>query len=727
MARRVRRSLGAVLVLSAALSAGLLGVSSAPASAATVATWSGIGAVLPANSDPGNQAELMTTSCPAPGNCVAAGMYLAGGLPEGFIDTQSGGTWSATEAPMPANAAASPHPALTSLACPSVGSCTAVGIYKDTGGYNQGLLLSLTGGVWSATEAPLPPGAAADPSVSIYTVSCGAPGACVAAGSYGDGGANTQGLLLNLSGGVWSATEAPLPPGAAASQGVQQLATSCGGPGSCMAIGHYNDGAAHAQGLLLTLAGGAWSATEAPLPSDAGPVPHVTLIGASCPAAGSCTVVGVYEDASSNVHSLIESVSNGTATVTEAPHPADAKTSGSSPNPSSALYGVSCPSTQFCVATGTYVKTTGTGSVPLIETFTGGAWAPSAGAGSFDPAAQSIPVGVSCSWPGSCSAVGMSGGGGSTSGFIETLAGGTWTETAAVLPSDATVPNSMMWGLGELAASAISCVAGTCSTTGSYATASGYGGFIDSSPGLTGYQLAASDGGIFAFNAPFSGSMGGTPLNQPIVGMAAEPDTGGYYEVASDGGIFAFGAPFQGSMGGHPLNQPVVGIAFDSRTGGYYEVASDGGIFAFGAPFQGSMGGQHLNKPIVGIAFDSATGGYYEVASDGGIFAFGAPFSGSMGATPLNQPIVGMTFDSATGGYYEVASDGGIFAFGAPFQGSMGAVALNKPVVGMAFDFVTGGYYEVASDGGIFAFGAPFSGSMGGQHLNKPIVGMSFG
>jgi hypothetical protein len=56
--------------------------------------------------------------------------------------------------------------------------------------------------------------------------------------------------------------------------------------------------------------------------------------------------------------------------------------------------------------------------------------------------------------------------------------------------------------------------------------------------------------------------MGGTPLNQPVVGMATSPDGLGYWEVASDGGIFSFGdAVFHGSMGGTPLNQPVVGMA----------------------------------------------------------------------------------------------------------------------------------------------------------------------
>ena len=46
------------------------------------------------------------------------------------------------------------------------------------------------------------------------------------------------------------------------------------------------------------------------------------------------------------------------------------------------------------------------------------------------------------------------------------------------------------------------------------------------------------------------------------MGIAATPDNGGYWIAASDGGIFNYGdANFDGSMGGQPLNKPVVGIA----------------------------------------------------------------------------------------------------------------------------------------------------------------------
>ena len=77
----------------------------------------------------------------------------------------------------------------------------------------------------------------------------------------------------------------------------------------------------------------------------------------------------------------------------------------------------------------------------------------------------------------------------------------------------------------------------------------------------------ASDGGIFSFgDAAFHGSMGGKPLNKPIVGMAATSDGLGYWLVASDGGIFNFGdAGFFGSAGGTPLNKPAVGMAADAR------------------------------------------------------------------------------------------------------------------------------------------------------------------
>jgi N-acetylmuramoyl-L-alanine amidase len=194
-----------------------------------------------------------------------------------------------------------------------------------------------------------------------------------------------------------------------------------------------------------------------------------------------------------------------------------------------------------------------------------------------------------------------------------------------------------------------------------------------------GYWLTASDGGVFAFGAPFEGSAGDLTLTRPVVGVAPTADGRGYRLVASDGGVFTYGdAAFYGSMGGRPLDEPVVGMAASPDGRGYWLVASDGGIFAFGdAGFYGSMGGKPLNRPIVGMASTADGRGYWLVASDGGVFAFGdAAFRGS--AVGLLRRAA-VSIDSDGSGYRVVATDGGVYAFGG--AAFLGAVSV-PPLVG---------------------------------------------
>jgi ribosomal protein L24E len=74
-----------------------------------------------------------------------------------------------------------------------------------------------------------------------------------------------------------------------------------------------------------------------------------------------------------------------------------------------------------------------------------------------------------------------------------------------------------------------------------------------------GYWLVGSDGGVFAFNAPFRGSMGGRPLVKPVNGLVAYGN--GYMMVASDGGVFDFSnKAFTGSLGNHTPSAPIVDI-----------------------------------------------------------------------------------------------------------------------------------------------------------------------
>ena len=245
-----------------------------------------------------------------------------------------------------------------------------------------------------------------------------------------------------------------------------------------------------------------------------------------------------------------------------------------------------------------------------------------------------------------------------------------------------------------------------------------------------GYWTATPSGAVVTHsNATFLGSPAGSGdrLNQPVVGMAAEPAGHGYWLVASDGGIFAYGdARFYGSTGGLRLNQPIVGMAATTDGGGYWLVASDGGIFSYGdARFYGSTGGLRLNQPIVGMAATPDGGGYWLVASDGGIFSFGdARFFGSSGSIKLNEPIVGMAATPDGGGYWLVASDGGIFTFGdAAFDGSLGGTGAT--VLGMVVTLSSGGYWLVRTDGSYQSFASSTAASGSGTVGGTPTANQS--
>ncbi len=543
-------------------------------------------------------------------------------------------------------------------------------------------------------------------------VSCSSPTACVAVGQV----LPSQAAFAEVwDGSAWSIVSPATPPGAV-SAGFN--AVQCIDSTDCVAVGGW--GTSDIPSVFHTLVerwdGSTWSVMTSP---DAAGSTNSQLQGVSCWSSDGCFAVGAAGVGSpATTFDPLTEKWDGTVWSTVG--------AGSS-GVSSRLTGVSCTGDSFCQAVGSSNPANPTVQVTLAERWDGTAW-------TIDPSPNETTstglTGVSCLRSDWCAASGA-GQLGTTQSVLEHWDGTDWA-----------IANSPAVGASGTLLNGVSCAdGGTCMAVGE-ATAAGNvripialsTGVPEPTPPVPtygpGYFEVASDGGLFAFgDAQFAGSMGGKPLNKPIVGMAVDPTSNGYFEVASDGGIFAFGgAQFSGSMGGKALNKPIVGMAVDPVTGGYWEVASDGGIFAFGgAQFSGSMGGKALNKPIVGMAATDDGQGYYLVASDGGIFAFGdAQFAGSVGGKPLNKPIVGMAVDPATGGYYLVASDGGIFAFGgAQFSGSMGGKALNKPIVGMAVDPVTGGYWEVASDGGIFAFGdGPFLGSMGGKPLNTPIVGI---
>jgi hypothetical protein len=582
------------------------------------------------------------------------------------------------EAPVPADALpeASADTFLKSLDCPGVGSCTAFGAYKNASGTSHpvGFFDTLSNGSWTAQTAPQPADAAAHQFVINESVSCPSAGPCAASANYDNGNGREQAEVLTQSaGGTWTAEPAPLPADAATGTNLfsEALDVSCA-TGVCVAGGDYTNTGGQDAALLDRFDGSQWSVLSSPEPGNAGTGSNqFAQIGSvSCTFDG-CVGAGSYHDSSGGTRPLINTIdSTGGVTAAEGPQPADAATGS---NTDGFFNSVSCLSLNQCTAVGAYHNTV---------------------AASNDLA------------------------------LLDSMSGGSWTNTTVPLPSNAATGAS---AISDLAA--VSCpVGGSCEAAGDYSDPNQFG-LIESFTPPEGYWTDASDGGVFTYgSAVFHGSAGSLVLNKPVVGMAPTPGDGGYWLVASDGGIFSYGdAGFHGSAGALHLNKPVVGMAAAPDGGGYWSVASDGGIFNYGsAGFYGSSGALHLNAPVVGMAATPDGRGYWLVATDGGIFSYGdAGFFGSRGGQPLNKPIVGMEATPDGLGYWLVASDGGIFTYGdAGFHGSTGSIVLNKPVVGMFRTFDGAGYWLVASDGGIFSYGdTGFYGSTGAIVLNKPMVG----
>jgi hypothetical protein len=278
-------------------------------------------------------------------------------------------------------------------------------------------------------------------------------------------------------------------------------------------------------------------------------------------------------------------------------------------------------------------------------------------------------------------------------------------------------------------------------------------------PDPEGYWLVGSDGGIFSFgDAVFHGSMGGIPLQRPVVGIVQTPTGGGYWLVASDGGVFAFGdAGYYGSIPGlgiHPfgsglpnsLNAPIVGIVSSFDGHGYFMVASDGGVFAFGdAMFAGSCPGiggcSGAGVAVVPSLTDvnGATDGYWLMTTTGNVYGFGVPTYGQPG--PQSSPITSASITEGPtlelypyGGYYILDANGQVFAYGAAANGANRliesvpagqaggvnpATAIATAVQGIEDD----GNWVATANGSVFPFGgAPNYGGMNGTKLNGSIV-----
>ena len=176
----------------------------------------GSGATSPdANSNPDQATPMLNyVGCDTTGtSCVASGSYYdSDGDMQGLLEVLSNGTWTATEAPLP-NGAASTQVELANAACSASGTCTVVGSYLNaTGSADAGVIEVLSGSTWTpvrGSRARKRGRRAA--ALACLRIACPLSGVCFTTGDYYDTGGDLLGLIETLSAGSWTATEDPSP------------------------------------------------------------------------------------------------------------------------------------------------------------------------------------------------------------------------------------------------------------------------------------------------------------------------------------------------------------------------------------------------------------------------------------------------------------------------------------------------------------------------------------
>ena len=314
---------------------------------------------LPPNAEVNPFAEVNAIDCASQGDCVAVGYYNADTLFQGFAATESGGHWhrALLLAPPPNSA----HPSdfqLNGVACTGVGSCVAVGNYRDSSGRFEALAATESGGHWArARELRLPSNAAADPGAFFVSVACWQTGSCVAAGDYADSRGVGQVVVVTESGGRWrQGTQITLPSDAAASLLAGVAAIACARAGSCAAVGSYTATGAKVRAFAVTGSPRGWrhAITLTVLPPNAASTAHPTVESVACTRQGTCVASGEYVRNPGGIAAMAAYESGGTwRRAVEVKLPRNAMTGAFLNAP---LRAVSCTATGYCVAVGNYAN-----------------------------------------------------------------------------------------------------------------------------------------------------------------------------------------------------------------------------------------------------------------------------------------------------------------------------------------------------------------------------------
>jgi len=337
------------------------------------------GIATPANFGLGVQNDIPeaffeSVSCAAPGNCVAAGTFedFAGGN-EAFTQTQTNGMW---ETAMPATfgvdvQSTDPFAYFNSISCPAPGNCVAAGTFEDFAGGNEAFTQTKTNGMWETAVSTAFGNEvqSIDPFAYFNSISCPAPGDCVAAGTFRNFAGGYEAFTQTQRDGSWdTATPAKFSPDSQnAVPDAYFQSVSCPAVGNCVAVGRFENSAGGYEAFTQTQTDSIWDiATPAKFsPDSQNAVPDAYFESVSCPAVGNCVTVGRFANSAGAYEAVIQTQRNGIwVTATFATFDIDLQNS----DPFAYFNSISCLSTGECVAAGGFENATG-GFEAFTQTF----------------------------------------------------------------------------------------------------------------------------------------------------------------------------------------------------------------------------------------------------------------------------------------------------------------------------------------------------------------------
>jgi hypothetical protein len=258
--------------------------------------WNGTSWRLLTTDDPPLGAKLSSVSCPTTGTCVAVGTYDQQGLSLSVSEVWDGRQWHLRPTDNPAGSQAA---TLADVSCRSASSCVAVGSYQPAGAkwFQLLPLIEVWNGVaWRNEPSPVPAG---ETSTQLSGVSCVGPQQCLAVGSY-----QTATNLYTLA-ELWNGSQWVLQhPVNAALETSELNGVTCLSPNECVAAGDAYDGGVGTNTLFELWNGRTWTRQ----PSKDTLLSNVPL-SVSCTSATACVAVGGKGDSGGS--SLLADISNG--------------------------------------------------------------------------------------------------------------------------------------------------------------------------------------------------------------------------------------------------------------------------------------------------------------------------------------------------------------------------------------------------------------------------------